>query len=131
LARACELIGSNESIPHHCATAAKLFSDEGDREAARSFLRRFLLMVDDPELQAQAQWKLSQLDGAEASQRASERARAFERIWSADLPFVSRTAIFALGPRFDPFECAGASGKVRATTCVTSFRDDSRLRTIE
>ena len=127
LARACELVGSNESIPHHCVTAAKLFGEAGNRDAQRSFLERFLLMTDDPELQEQARWKLSQIDGADASQRASERARAFERIWSADLPSVSRAAFGALGPQFDPAVCARAPGKPRAATCATSFRDDARL----
>jgi hypothetical protein len=131
LARACELLGSNDRIPHHCVTAAKLFGDAGNRDAERSFLQRFLLMTDDPELQAHARWKLSQLDGADASQRASERARAFERIWSTDLPSVSRTAFAALGPHFDPAACARAAGGPRAAKCATSFRDDARLGTAD
>ncbi|HKY37384.1 MAG TPA: hypothetical protein VJN18_15685 [Polyangiaceae bacterium] len=131
LARACELIGSNENIPHHCVTAARLFGDAGKREAERSFLERFLLMTDDPELQTLARWKLSQLDGADASRRASERARAFEGIWRAELPFLSRAAFSVLGPRFDPSACAGMAGKDRPTECATSFRDDVRLRTTD
>lgn len=127
LARACELLGSNERIPHHCVTAAKLFGDAGNRDAERSFLQRFLLLTDDPELQALTRWKLSQLDGADASQRINERARAFERIWSTDLPSVSRAAFAALGPQFDPAACARAAGAARARACATSFRDDPRL----
>ena len=123
LARACELIGSNENIPYHCYTAASLFSSAGNLAASRSFLEKMRLMVDDPELQAMIDFKLRNLAGDEAQQAARERAGRFERLWRSDLPFVSRAAQAALGPRFDPFACARATGSEPASSCATSFRD--------
>lgn len=125
LAKACELLGSNDRIPHHCVTAARLYSEAGNREAARSFLERFLLVTDDPELRAYTQWQLQRLAGDEHSHRAAERAQAFERIWIADLPFVTRIAFAALGPSFDPAACARAAGAVPPPRCATSFRNEA------
>ena len=123
LARACELIGSNESIPYHCYTAATLFSEAGNLAASRSFLEKMRLMVDDPELQGMIDSKLRSLAGDEVQQAAQERAGRFERIWRSDLPFVSRATESALGPGFDPFACARASGAEPALSCATSFRE--------
>lgn len=123
LARACELIGSNENIPYHCYTAATLFSKGGNVAASRSFLEKMRLVVDDPELQAMIDFKLRSLAGDEAQQAAQERAERFERAWRSDLPFASRMAVSALGPRFDPFACARAAGSEPTPSCATSFRD--------
>jgi hypothetical protein len=123
LARACELIGSNENIPYHCYTAATLFSKAGNLAAARTFLEKMRLMVDDPELQALIDLKLRSLSGDEALQAAQERAGRFDNVWRNDLPFISRAAEAALGPRFDPFACAGARGSQPDLLCTTNFRD--------
>jgi hypothetical protein len=123
LARACELIGSNENIPYHCYTAATLFSKGGNLAASRSFLEKMRLMVDDPELLALIDVKLRSVAGEEAQQAAQERAARFERLWRGDLPFASRLTVAALGPRFDPFDCARAAGGEPAPSCATSFRD--------
>lgn len=122
LARACELIGSNEVIPYHCYTASTLFSRGGNLDAARSFLERLLLLTDNPEIRAMADAKLKALAGDQRQQAAQERAQRFEREWRTDLPFISRTAMSAIGPRFDPFACA-ASGAPASTSCATSYRD--------
>lgn len=123
LARACELIGSNENIPYHCYTAASLFSKAGNVAASRSFLERMRQMVDDPELVALIDFKLRSLAGDEVQQAAQERAARFERVWRSDLPFVSRATESALGPGFDPFACARAAGAEATLDCATSFRE--------
>lgn len=123
LARACELIGSNENVPYHCITAASLYSEGGNLAASRAFLEKLLLVTDDPELRAIAEGKLARLSSEEEQRAARERAQRFERAWRADLPFLSRTSMSALGPRFDPFACAGQSASERPAECATSFRD--------
>ena len=123
LARACELIGSNENIPFHCYTAAALFSKAGNVAASRSFLERMRLMVDDPELVELIDNKLRSLAGDEVQQAAQERARRFERVWRNDLPFVSRVAESALGPGFDPIACARTLGTEATLDCATTFRE--------
>jgi hypothetical protein len=123
LARACELIGSNESIPYQCYSAAALFSRAGNLAASRNFLERMRLMVDAPQLQAMIDAKLQSLAGDEVQQAARERAGRFERLWRSDLPFISRAATSAVGPRFDPFACAGATASQSDPVCATSFRD--------
>jgi hypothetical protein len=124
LARACELIGSNENVPFQCITAATLFSQGGNLAASRAFLEKMRMVVDDPELQAMIDYKLGKLAGDEVKEATLDRSRRFERLWRDDLPFVSRTAMSALGPRFDPFACARTTTTaIPAPTCATSFRD--------
>jgi hypothetical protein len=122
LARACELIGSNDRIPYHCYTAASLYSNAGNLAASRSFLEKMRLLVDDPELEEMIDFKLGTLAGDEARQDARERAQHFEKMWRSDLPFVPREAQSALGPRFDPFACARPAGAAPAADCGPSFR---------
>jgi hypothetical protein len=123
LAHACELVGENENIPHHCITAAALFSEAGNIAASRAFLERQLLVNDDPELQELVQGRLRALDGKDAEQELLARARRFERIWRADLGFVPRASMAALGPGFDPARCAGKLAAPPGDPCTTSFRE--------
>jgi hypothetical protein len=123
LAHACELIGQNENIPHHCITAAALFSDAGNVSASRAFLERVLVINDDPEVRALAQGKLQALAGSDAQLEFLSRAQRFERAWKTDLPFVSRTAMAALGPGFDPAACAGQLAAPSGDACTTTFRE--------
>jgi hypothetical protein len=123
LARACELIGSNDIIPYHCYTAASLFSKAGNVAASRSFLEKMRLLVDDPELQQLIDAKLRNLAGDDVQHAAQQRAQRFEHLWRSDLPFIPRTAESALGPRFDPFACARLAGVQPSLDCTTSFRE--------
>ncbi|MEI9950867.1 MAG: hypothetical protein WDO74_18305 [Pseudomonadota bacterium] len=50
LARACELVGSNENIPHQCVVAAGLLTKSGENAASRQFLERMLQVNDNPEI---------------------------------------------------------------------------------
>ncbi len=123
LAHACELLGQNENIPHHCITAAALFSDAGNLSATRAFLERVLLISDDPEQRALAEGRLRQLDGPGAQQELMARALRFEQAWRTDMPFVTRTEMAALGPKFDAASCAGRLGTPPGDPCTTSFRE--------
>lgn len=122
LARSCELVGSNENIPHHCITAAALYNKAGQLEAARGFLERVLAVTDDPEIQALAGGYLAKLAGQAERDRAEERALRQRALMAADLSFVSRDTFALLGPRFDTGRCAGAA-LTGTTECSTSFRD--------
>lgn len=123
LARACELVGQNEAVPHHCITAAALFSDAGNVAASRAFLERVLLVSDDPDVRTLAEAKLRELAGADAQQELVARSQRFEQLWRADLPFLSRSAMAALGPGFDPARCAGRLAAPAGDACTTSYRD--------
>ncbi|HXK18292.1 MAG TPA: hypothetical protein VNG33_10845 [Polyangiaceae bacterium] len=107
LMRACELIGSNDSVPYHCITAATLLSEPGDREARRQLLERLASTSDDPKIQEIAQSNLRRLSGALAADRSAARTASFKAAWRGDLPFVPLDGILALGPKFDPAACAG------------------------
>jgi tetratricopeptide (TPR) repeat protein len=121
LARSCELVSSNENIPHHCITAAVLYNDAGRVEAAQRFLERVLNVSDDPEIQQIAGGYLQRIVGEGQRARLEERLRRFHALWSRDLTFVSRDLLLLLGPGFDSGRCAGVEGR-RAPECATSFR---------
>jgi hypothetical protein len=116
LAHACELIGSNENIPYHCVTAARLFSEAGNRAASQAVLQKLLVVSDDPEIRALAQGQLAAM-GVQA------HAQRFEQLKRDDLPFLSHAGLAALGPRFDPAACAGKRGRGSDDACATTFRE--------
>jgi hypothetical protein len=117
LARACELIGSNESIPYHCITSATLLNEAGNQVAAQEVLQKLLVVSDDPEIRANALGRLAAM-GVQA------HASRFEQLRHDDLPFISHTGLAALGPRFDPAACAGRHGSGRPDDpCATTFRE--------
>ena len=116
LARSCELVGSREPPPQQCIVAAGLLSKAGEAVAARQFIERMLALNDDPEVRRFMGALLEQKVGAEERERLRERREQFKRAWSSDLPFVSRGAALAIGPRWDSAACAGAA------TCATSWR---------
>ena len=108
MARACELAGENENIPYQCMTAASIFSNAGEREAAIDASRRLLEVTDDPEIERRELGFLrAKLDEREAD-RAERRKGLFKKAWSSDLPFVSKNKLLVIGPHLDPLACAGA-----------------------
>jgi len=117
LARACELVGSNENLPHQCLIAAGLLTKAGENTASRQFLERMLQVNDDPEIRAQVNALLKQAIGAEEHERNQARRQAFLQAWAQDLPFVSRGAIAAIGPNWDRAACASINAE-----CATSWR---------
>lgn len=116
LARACELIGSNENIPYHCITSASLFSEAGKTAASQAVLQKLLVVSDDPEIQASARAQLAAMGVQAHGQR-------FEQLRREDLPFISHNALAALGPRFDPAACAGKRERGPDDPCATTFRE--------
>jgi len=117
LARACELVGSNENIPHQCVIAAGLLTKSGQDAASRQFLERMLQVNDNPEIRDLVGALLKKAVGAEQSERAQTRRHAFQRAWGEDLPFVSRGAMSTIGPRWDTATCSAIGSK-----CATSWR---------
>jgi hypothetical protein len=119
LARACELVGSNEDIPYQCVVAAGLLTGVGAEAASRQFLERMLVINDDPEIRKLASAMLQKAVGAEARDRFQARQGAFQKAWGADLPFITRGAMLAIGPRWDAAACAGSGV---GDDCATSWR---------
>src|SRR6478735_3581925 len=116
LARSCELVGSKDPPPQQCIMAAGLLSKAGEAVAARQFTERMLALNDDPEVRRFMAALLEQKVGADERDRLQQRREQFKHAWSADLPFISRGALLAIGPRWDSGACAGAR------ECATSWR---------
>jgi len=116
LARSCELVGSQDTPPQQCIMAAGLLTKAGEATAARQFIERMLAVNDDPEVRKYMSALLEQKVGADERDRLHERRERFKRAWNTDLPFVSRGAVLAIGPRWDTAACAGVG------ECATSWR---------
>lgn len=123
LARSCELVGNNEALPYHCVTAARLFSETGERQALMQFVERILAVTDDPQVHEQALASLSRAFGEEQKAEMRRRRERLDAIRKNDLPFVGKDRFLLLGPKVaSPFECLGASATGRVD-CATSLRD--------
>jgi tetratricopeptide (TPR) repeat protein len=121
LARACELVGQNESLPYHCLTAAALFTRAGEREATIQFLERVLSVVDNEEVRNLALGYLEKKVGEREHERVSRRIQAFRERWSEDLPFASKDTMLVIGPKTDVARCAGPE-RASDPECPTSWR---------
>lgn len=117
LARACELVGSDENLPHQCVVAAGLLTKSGQAQASRQFLERMLQVNDDPEIRSLVTALLKKSVGATEFDRVQAHRQAFLQAWTKDLPFVSRAAMSAIGPSWDASACAA-----RSVDCATSWR---------
>jgi hypothetical protein len=121
LARACELVGSNQNIPFHCITAASLFTKAGEREATIQFLERVLSVSDDEEIRAMATRWLQAALGEQARERLQVRANRLRNAWRADLPFVNLTQELVLGPPIAADRCAGLGQT--SSACATTWHE--------
>lgn len=119
LARACELVGSNENIPFNCIGAAGLLTRAGEREASIEFLERVLAVSDDEEIRELAIGLLQRALGERSRERVQARADRLRRAWKADLPFLSLTGALLIGPNAEPGACAGLER--RDAACATSW----------
>lgn len=117
LARACELVGSDENLPHQCVVAAGLLTKSGQELASRQFLERMLQVNDDPEIRSLVTALLKKAVGSAELDRVQAHRQAFLQAWADDLPFVSRGAVSVIGPRWDTGRCASTSAE-----CATSWR---------
>jgi hypothetical protein len=117
LARACELVGSNEAPPRQCIGAAGVLTQAGASLASRQFIERMLFLNDDPKVRAFMSGLLEKSIGAEERDRLQAHREGFQRAWGADLPFVTRGALLTIGPRWDSARCASPE-----SGCPTSWR---------
>jgi hypothetical protein len=126
LARACELVGSNDDVPFTCIAAAGLLTRAGAAVASRQFLERMLQVSDDPEMRDLVTRLLKKAVDGEASSPTQARREQFQRLWADDLSFVTRGALLTIGPSWNAAACAGNA------VCSTSWRDwaenDEHLR---
>jgi tetratricopeptide (TPR) repeat protein len=134
LTRAAELVSDNQNIQWQAMAAAGVFTREGNRAAAISFLERAFYVTDDPELKKNIANRLALLRQEGAVDEAKRRAEVFSEIWRRDLPFVSRTGMLVLGPPYDAARCAGEGRS--APECVetwgawaSAFNDRARSTT--
>lgn len=121
LMQACNLVGSNDAIPYHCVTAARLLNQDGNRDAIRKFLERLLTMSDDPAIQELAMGYMKRTVGEQAQAAAAAREQRFRAKRMADLAFSPRVEAGALGPGFDPAACAGPA-KADSADCASSWQ---------
>jgi tetratricopeptide (TPR) repeat protein len=109
LARAAQLVGRDRdrNLAWQALAAAGIFTREGNREAAISFLEKAYAVTDDAELRDGIAQRLTVLQHEGAVERARRHADAFNRIWQWDLRFVSKMRLMVVGPPWDPSSCAG------------------------
>jgi hypothetical protein len=122
LARSCELVGSDENIPHHCITAARLFDVAGERQAMQRFLERILAINDDEEIRRIAFGYLGRTLGDLEREDAQRRLNELDVIRKNDLPFVGKNRYLLLPPRYDPRACVGYLANAQPK-CATSLFD--------
>jgi hypothetical protein len=123
LARACDLLGSDQNLPHQCVTAASLLSRAGERDATINSLERVLKATDDEEVRRRAlDFLRNQVDSQRAA-RFQEHTEALHAVTRQDLPLISRAQLQIIGPSFDEARCAGAREPGRDKGCATSFRE--------
>jgi len=109
LARAAELVTTNQNVQWQALAAAGIFTREGNREAAIAFLERVYGVTDDEELKENVAGKLRALRQEQALDQARRHDEAFNQILKKDLPFLSRTGLLVVGPPHDGARCAGES----------------------
>lgn len=125
LARACDLMGGSKNLPHHCATAATLFSDAGHREATIRSLQQVIAAADDEGVRRKAMAYLRKVVDEQEATKLQNRVRDLERATRGDQPLATRTQIQILGPDFDPSACFGAERET--VDCATSWQRRSEL----
>jgi tetratricopeptide (TPR) repeat protein len=121
LARACELIGSDENIPFHCITAAGIFSKAGQREAMIQFLQRLLVVSDNDDIRQLALGYLGKVAGERERDEAEWRDQRFMVAWGKDLSHVTKNMVLVVGPPLDAAKCAGAPARY-APECAATWR---------
>lgn len=121
MARACELMGSDEHLPFHCVTAATILSKAGERDATIQFLERVLTVVDNEEVRGLALSYLQKTAGDSARDQVQWRAERFLDVWRTDLAYVPKEALLVAGPPLDVARCAGI-GLARGAGCAGTWR---------
>jgi hypothetical protein len=109
LARAAELGGDRGSMGWAAVAGAGILNRQGERDAAIRLLQRTLAVTDDEELRERLQQQLAALVGEAKLDAYRRRQAEMMNLSLRDLPFVSKSTLFVLGPPFDPAYCAGGA----------------------
>ncbi|MFO0661211.1 MAG: hypothetical protein U0165_15470 [Polyangiaceae bacterium] len=124
--RAAE-IGSDEDVQWHALAGVGLLRRGGERDAAIDFLERVYRITEDEELRKQVLTQLRSMRAEEASERARDATREFEKAWRAELPYLSRSKVLLLGPMSGAIDCVGAE-KFGTQGCVHDWNLWTELR---
>ncbi|MDI1451219.1 hypothetical protein [Polyangium sp. 6x1] len=109
LARAAELGGDAGSMGWAAVAGAGILTRQGARDAAIRLIQRTLAVTDDEELRERLQRDLAQLVGEASSEAYRRRQTEMIELTLRDVPFISKSTLFVLGPPFDPAYCAGGA----------------------
>ncbi|MDC0747067.1 hypothetical protein [Polyangium mundeleinium] len=109
LARAAELGGDAGQMGWAAVAGAGILSRQGARDAAIRLLQRTLAVTDDEELRERLQRELAKQIGEEKLDAYRRRQTEMLNLALRDLPFVSKSTLFVLGPPPDPAYCAGGA----------------------
>jgi hypothetical protein len=120
LARACELQGNDENVPHQCIVAAGILNKSGQHEANIRFLRRFLSVADDPEIRRSALGYLKRELDEQGIEARELRSKQLDEYRHQTLGFFGKDMALIVGPWFDPVGCV--SGMAREQDCSSSWR---------
>ena len=96
-------------------------SEAGEKAALNKFLNRFLAVNDDPQVRSLAIAALRR-SAPDDERDLAERAARLQAAWGKDLPFVTRSALFVVGPATSSAACAGLT-HADDLACASSFRD--------
>ncbi len=121
LARACELVGSNEDLPYQCIGAAGILDKAGERDAQIQFLERVLATSDNEALREQVLAFLERALGDQSRERLRAREDRLRNAWRLDLPFVDLTKELIVGTPLDSAACAGLLEPT--IECATTWAD--------
>jgi hypothetical protein len=120
-------IGTTDEEQWHALAGVGLLRRGGERGAAIDFLERVYRVTEDEELRKQVLRQLHSMRADEASERARNATKDFEKTWRADVPFVSRSKVHLLGPATDFIECAGPE-KSGTAVCVRDWNTWTELQ---
>ncbi|MDI3283382.1 hypothetical protein [Polyangium sp. 15x6] len=109
LARAAELGGDAGHMGWAAIAGAGILTRQGERDAAIRLIQRTLAVTDDEELRERLQQQLASLVGEVKLEAYRRRQTEMLELTLRDVPFVSKSTLFVLGPPFDPAYCAGGA----------------------
>lgn len=109
LARAAELGGDAGNMGWAAVAGAGILNRQGERDAAIRLLQRTLAVTENEELRERLQQQLASLVGEAKLEAYRRRQTEMIELTLRDLPFVSRSTLFVLGPPFDAAYCAGGA----------------------
>ena len=121
LARAAELGGDAGHMGWAAVAGAGILNRQGERDAAIRLMQRTLAVTDDEELRERLQQQLAALVGEAKLEAYRRRQAEMMELSLADLPFVSKSTLFVLGPPFDAAYCAGGA-HAEERRCATTWK---------